>query len=208
MVNSIEIMNRPMSIELIKQITDIMELGKLVYMMEGAHDIYMIRNDELSSIDLEQFYSNGDPYRILEDRQHGLQQKWVPEHGKYPVYKIDFLTESRSTADWLSEKLNGIAKVVRFDTLASDMSLTIGEVSDLDINKGVALDCICRYMGVAPADCIAFGDSMNDAEILQTAGIGIAMANSEAGVKEIADQICESCEEDGVAKALARMKLI
>ena len=207
-VNSTEIMNHPMPVELVKQITDIMEMGKLVYMMEGAYNVYIIRNGDLSPIDLERFYASGEPYRIIKDRRCGLQQKWTTEYGKYPVYKIDFLTESRSTAEWLSEKLCAIAKVIRFDTVVPDKSLTIGEVSDWGINKGVALKCICRYLGVDPADCIAFGDSMNDAEILQAAGIGIAMANSDSGVKESADQVCESCEEDGVAKALARLMLI
>lgn len=73
---------------------------------------------------------------------------------------------------------------------------------------GTALNHICQYLGAAPGDCIAFGNSMDDVEILKAAWIGIAMANSEAGVKEIADQVCESCAEDGVAKALARMNLI
>ena len=207
-VNSTEIMNRPMPVELVQQVTDIMEMGKLVYMLEGVYDTYIIKNGELSPIDLERFYTSGEPYRIIKDRRRGLQQKWTPEHRKYPVYKIDFLTESRSTAEWLSEKLGSIAKVVRFDTLVPDKSLTIGEVSDWSINKGVALKYICLHLGVDPEDCIAFGDSMNDAEMLQAAGIGIAVANSEDGVKEIADQVCESCEEDGVAKALERMMLI
>ena len=207
-VNSTEIMNRPMPVELVKQVTDVMEMGKLVYMLEGVYDVYIIKNGELLPIDLERFYASSEPYRILKDRRHGLQQKWTPEHRKYPVYKIDFLTESRSTAEWLSEKLEDIAKVVRFNTLVSNRPLTIGEVSDRSINKGAALNCICQHLGVSPADCIAFGDSMNDAEILRAAGVGIAMANSETGVKEIADQVCESCEEDGVAKALERMMLI
>lgn len=207
-VNSTEIMNRPMPVELVQQVTDIMEMGKLVYMLEGVYDTYIIKNGELSPIDLERFYSSGEPCRIIKDRRRGLQQKWTPEHRKYPVYKIDFLTESRSTAEWLSEKLGSIAKVVHFDTLVPDKSLTIGEVSDWSTNKGVALKYICLHLGVDPEDCIAFGDSMNDVEMLQAAGIGIAMANSEAGVKEIADQVCESCEENGVAKTLERMMLI
>ena len=173
-VNSTEIMNRPMPIELVKQVTDFMEMGKLVYMLEGVYDTYIIKNGELSPIDLERFYASTEPYYILKERQRGLQQKWTPQHRKYPVYKIDFLTESRSTAEWLSEKLYAVAKVVRFDALASDMSLMVGEVSDWSINKGEALRCICRYLGVDPADSIAFGGSMNAAELLQAAGIGIA----------------------------------
>lgn len=207
-VNGTEILNRPMPVKLIQQITDIMERGKLVYMLEGTDGSYIIKNGELSLIDMEQFYASGESYRILDERRNGLKQIWAPEHRKHPVYKIDFLTESRAKAEWLGEELGDAAKVIRFDTLASDIPLTIGEVSDWAINKGEALYSICRYLGAAPSDCIAFGDSMNDAEILQAAGIGIAMANSEAGVKEIADQVCESCEEDGVAKAFARMDLI
>lgn len=207
-VNGTEILNRPMPVKLIQQITDIMERGKLVYMLEGTDGSYIIKNGELSLIDMEQFYASGESYRILDERRNGLKQIWAPEHRKHPVYKIDFLTESRAKAEWLGEELGDAAKVIRFDTLASDIPLTIGEVSDWAINKGEALYSICRYLGAAPSDCIAFGDSMNDAEILQAAGIGIAMANSEADVKEIADQVCESCEEDGVAKAFARMDLI
>ena len=207
-VNGTEILNRPMPVKLIQQITDIMERGKLVYMLEGTDGTYIIKNGELSLIDMEQFYASGESYRILDERRNGLKQIWAPEHRKHPVYKIDFLTESRAKAEWLGEELGDAAKVIRFDALVSDIPLTIGEVSDWAINKGEALYSICRYLGAAPSDCIAFGDSMNDAEILQAAGIGIAMANSEAGVKEIADQVCESCDEDGVAKAFARMNLI
>ena len=207
-VNGTEILNRPMPVKLVQQITDVIELGKLVYMLEGAYGTYIIKNGELSPIDMEQFYASGESYRILDERRRGLKQVWSPKHREYPVYKIDFLTESRVKSEWLGEELRDTAKVVCFDTLVSDLPLTIGEVSDWDINKGKALYAICQYLNVDPSDCIAFGDSMNDAEILQAAGIGIAMANSEAGVKEIADQVCESCAEDGVAKAFARMNLI
>ena len=207
-VNGTEILNRPMPVKLVQQITDIMELGKLVYMLENTHGTCIIRNGDLSQIDMDQFYASGESYRVLDERRRGLRQIWAPEYRKLPVYKIDFLTESRTAADWLGEKIGAAAKVTRFDVLASDMPLMVGEVSDWNINKGEALYSVCRYLDANPADCIAFGDSMNDAEILQAAGIGIAMANSEAGVKEIADQVCESCEEDGVAKALARMSLI
>ena len=101
-----------------------------------------------------------------------------------------------------------MAKVVCFIGLVPGLSWIPGEISDPGINKGRALVRICEYLGTDLGECIAFGDSMNDAEILQAAGIGIAMGNSEMCVKEIADQVCESCEEDGIAKALERMHLI
>ena len=80
--------------------------------------------------------------------------------------------------------------------------------SDKCVNKGLALRKICAYYGMETSQCIAFGDSMNDAEILSAAGIGIAMADSEECVKSFADDICGTCAEDGVAKALVRLGLI
>jgi hydroxymethylpyrimidine pyrophosphatase-like HAD family hydrolase len=49
---------------------------------------------------------------------------------------------------------------------------------------------------------------MNDVEMLTAAGIGVAMGNSEPRVKELADRICETCDEDGVVRELERMGLI
>ena len=207
-VNGVEILNRPMPIELVQQVIDIMERCNSAYMLEAVDGIYIVKDGALSCVDMEEFDASREFRRILEERRLSQKPKWAAELRMHPVYKIDFLTESKAQADLLGEQLGRAAKVVRFDVLASDIPLTFGEVSDWSINKGMALECVCRYLGAEPADCIAFGDSMNDAEILQAAGIGVAMANSEAGVKEIADQVCERCEENGVAKALARMGLI
>ena len=128
----------------------------------------------------------------------------MPEHS--PVYKVCFLAESEAQAEWLVRVLSAAAKAVCFSGLLSDTPFVPGEISDWSIHKGAALDCICRYLKAEAKDCIAFGDSLNDMEILQAAGIGIAMGNAEACVKELADQVCERCDEDGIARALARLQ--
>ncbi|MCI9591981.1 MAG: HAD hydrolase family protein, partial [Lachnospiraceae bacterium] len=58
------------------------------------------------------------------------------------------------------------------------------------------------------ADTVAFGDSMNDRQMLEYAGIAIAMGNSCQELKDIADIVCESVEEDGVYCEFKRMNLI
>lgn len=89
-----------------------------------------------------------------------------------------------------------------------DFPLLAGEVSDKNIHKGQALRRVCEYFGTASECSVAFGDSMNDAEMLLAAGIGIAMGNSAEQVKVLADQICESCADNGVAKTLIRLGLV
>ena len=49
---------------------------------------------------------------------------------------------------------------------------------------------------------------MNDAEMLQTAGVGVAMGNASEQVKALADMVCDRCECDGIAKALKALNLI
>ena len=58
------------------------------------------------------------------------------------------------------------------------------------------------------ADTVAFGDSMNDQQMLEYAGVAVAMGNSCQELKDCADVVCESVDEDGVYFEFKRMNLI
>lgn len=83
-----------------------------------------------------------------------------------------------------------------------------GEVSLDGIHKGAALVELVTALGLDLADSIAIGDSTNDLEMLEVAGIGIAMGNADAAVKAVADEITAAVDHDGVAKAFARHGLV
>lgn len=53
-------------------------------------------------------------------------------------------------------------------------------------------------------DMMAFGDGENDIEMLQAAGIGIAMGNAMAEVKAAADEVTGSNNDEGIADALQK----
>ncbi len=63
------------------------------------------------------------------------------------------------------------------------------EVFNPKTNKGAALDYVAEYLGFSRENIIAFGDGHNDIEMLQYAGIGIAMANSHPELLDVADII-------------------
>jgi len=74
------------------------------------------------------------------------------------------------------------------------------------VNKGTALESLCRELGVDLSQTIAFGDGENDVEMLETAGRGVAMANGRDKAKLAAKQITEySNDDDGVARHLEQM---
>lgn len=124
-----------------------------------------------------------------------------------PVYKIAYYSVHHSLPDLLCSELGELVKVVPFNNIPG-FPLAMGEISDPSITKGRALQEICDHLIVPIAATIAFGDSMNDAEILSVAGMGVAMGNADPVLKEQADMICDRCENDGIAKTLDLLKLV
>ena len=71
--------------------------------------------------------------------------------------------------------------------------------------KGNALKKLAEILGIKREEVIALGDNYNDLSMLTYAGVGIAMGNAEDCVKEAADFITDTNDEDGVAKALNKI---
>lgn len=155
----------------------------------------------------------------MEEEQAGtelrrlMQDLMNPDHmdeGSYQgegIYKVSFFTTDKAVMVETVDRLSPKGKAVWFENLSAGYPMFAGEFSALGVDKGTALDTVCRHYGAERADCIAFGDSMNDAEIIVAAGEGIAMANGEARLKALADRECESVEADGVAKEMKRLGL-
>ena len=72
------------------------------------------------------------------------------------------------------------------------------DIIPLQCDKGNAVNQVLQYYGFTRDEAIAFGDGANDIEMLETAGIGVAMGNAKDKVKKRADIVCKSVEEDGV----------
>jgi Cof subfamily protein (haloacid dehalogenase superfamily) len=69
-----------------------------------------------------------------------------------------------------------------------------------DSDKLQAIHALCRHTGIDIGDVAAFGDDLSDIEMLKACGRGIAVSNALQGVREIADEITGSNNEDGVAR--------
>ena len=72
------------------------------------------------------------------------------------------------------------------------------------IDKAKSLMRLLERINLTPDDLIAFGDGYNDISMLKLAGIGVAMENAEAEVREAADFVTLSNENDGVAYAIKK----
>jgi 5-amino-6-(5-phospho-D-ribitylamino)uracil phosphatase len=102
--------------------------------------------------------------------------------------------------------LNEIYEEVRSWELLhiSNSHLTNIECNPLGRNKGSGLQEVCQLLDIHMDEVIAVGDSLNDISMIRTAGLGIAMGNAQESVKQAADDITLSNEEDGVAAVIQR----
>jgi len=71
-----------------------------------------------------------------------------------------------------------------------------------DANKARGIAALAAHWGFTIDNVVAFGDDTNDLEMLQYCGIGIAMGNAIDEVKSVADNVCDTNENDGIAKWL------
>ncbi|WP_258171329.1 Cof-type HAD-IIB family hydrolase [Paenibacillus sp. R14(2021)] len=76
------------------------------------------------------------------------------------------------------------------------------DVQHKEASKGKALEQLARLRGIQQSRVMAIGNYFNDVGMLAFAGLGVAVANSPEGVKDAANVLTRSNEEDGVAHAL------
>ena len=94
----------------------------------------------------------------------------------------------------------------RFPLLAASSSNSNNiELNSVLAGKGKALQKLCALLGVNPADSVAFGDGLNDQEMLLAAGRGCAMGNASPDIKECADITVENNRDAGVGKEIFRL---
>lgn len=164
-------------------------------------------------------YMNESSYRKLEEgraeyrsevsRQYVLQTRKPTEdilallHGKRE--RIENISLNFSDMEQREEMFRFLGK--RDDvTLTSSVWYNM-EIGGRGTSKASALQYLMGLLGVKPEELMACGDSMNDARMIQLAGIGVAMENGCDEIKNMADYVTDSNAEDGVAKAFQRFVL-
>ncbi|NLG25871.1 MAG: HAD family hydrolase [Clostridiales bacterium] len=121
----------------------------------------------------------------------------------------DFAGIERSIADKLILQADTPQDMMNFarylpDELYLQLSEnTIAMVMHRDATKMRGIRLLAEREGIAIEQIVAFGDDLNDAEMLAGCGVGVAMANALPEVRRAADEVCPGNDQDGVARWLA-----
>lgn len=197
-----ELFSQPLSIENSKSILDHLKSFDVKPMI--AKDEYMYVNNVFDGIlDLG---DSGGLFNIIEYESRGgnfqlCEKEDLAAFVDFPLHKILVAAQP----EYLQENWEKI--LAPFEQSVSGMfsAPMYFEFTDKGIDKANALEQTLKPLGIHKEHIVSFGDGHNDLSLINYAGMGIAMGNAVAELKETADKITASNNEDGIAVALAEL---
>ena len=151
------------------------------------------------------FYENLNDYgiepliqRLVKSSRTCIEdlREWVKEH-KSPIEKINMFFRDEEKRQQAFRELSGIPDLAVTCSLTNNL-----EINHCTCNKGDALLNLGKILGISMEQIMACGDGNNDLEMVRNAGVGVAMENGEDSVKEAADYVTVTNDEEGVARAI------
>jgi len=177
---------------------------------EIAHELFDLSRE--TGVNIMAYEENGivtmddDEYIREEEFINGVSIKRVPDFKE----AVDFNTVKIMCTGEPS-KLVGVEQKFK-EKLGGRFSITRSlpfflEIMPQSVNKAHSLKKLCGHLGIKPSEVIAFGDGYNDLQMIEFAGLGVAMGNAVPELKERADFITDSNNDNGILKVLENFKV-
>lgn len=151
--------------------------------------------------------ANSELIRMQKEIEAGIAISPYDEYPGQGAYKICFTSRDLESIEKSKKYLED-----RFGyavhPYANSSACYNGEIIPKGIDKGKGMEIVCRYYEDHLQNTVAFGDSMNDYEMMVAAGVSVAMGNACEELKQIADVVCGNVWEDGIYYEFQRMGLL
>jgi Cof subfamily protein (haloacid dehalogenase superfamily) len=153
--------------------------------------------------------------RVYAERRHPLADAYAVDDGlSYEVVpSLDPLLDEDPHklliigARERIEALQGTVRQAGLPIHAVQSEPVYLEILPSGVSKGAALRAMVEALGTSIEETIAIGDNWNDLEMIEAAGLGVAMGHAPEGVRGRADYVCGTAEEEGVREVIERFVL-
>lgn len=186
-----------------RQALEILELANQFHTM---YDVYIQGQGYGESRFMEHMDEYGiDPMIQVMVRQ---TRKAVPSVAKQvecmqlPVEKINYFFNDQTERSRARAALDARGDVVVSSSFNNNL-----EINATGATKGDGILRLAAHLGLKPEQTMGFGDGENDLSMMKMAGLGVAMGNGEACVKQAADYVTDTNDADGVAQAIEKFVL-
>lgn len=93
-------------------------------------------------------------------------------------------------------------KIIKQGTKEEEIAYFYTEITNKDVNKWTALKYLIDKLNIAQSETIGIGDNINDKELIENTGMGIAMGNSSPEMKKMAKDVVRDNNSNGIAEAI------
>lgn len=149
---------------------------------------------------------NSELLRWRRQLEAELNIRSMKEYAGQPVYKVVVMSPDTGRIERAKEKLEQEFLFCMQDT--DRYGIVNGEIINRQFDKGKAVARVCGYLDIPVTASVAFGDSMNDKEMMETAGYSVCMGNGSDALKKLADEVCPCVEQDGLYNAFLKLDLL
>lgn len=176
------------------------------FSLDGIHKNYLTE-EAFNCLSSLMFKNNEDSElsRAMMAKNNCFPFEDMKEEDLKEVVKISIFTKNKESCEKLFQKIP--ESLVGFMYKNNHLHLYNGEISIKGITKATGLKKITTYLNKNIKDTIAIGDSLNDLDILQEAGLSICMGNGADECKKTADFVTKDVSGDGLAYALKHFNL-
>lgn len=175
-----------------------MDLDRLV---KTSH----LKGDHLSCFGIEETYSNGLAKEVALPILKNIDCHEIPNI--FPENEVEYMGICLFLDSGKIDDYYQISNDLQFYHWGSSIPNAYN-IERKGNNKARAVEKILRYFNITSDEAMAFGDGGNDIEMLQTVRIGIAMGNARDSLKEKADFVTKTVDNDGIEYALKKFNLI
>lgn len=148
---------------------------------------------------------NSEAERWRKAMEEGMSITPLSEYRGQPIYKIVFIAGHESDLDEAKQLYED--QFVFCESKLTD-GFVNGELINRKFDKGTGIKAICDHLGCTLADTIGFGDSDNDLQMTDVAGISVCMENGSENLKKRCDRVAPSVYDDGITKEFKVLGLI
>lgn len=151
---------------------------------------------------------NSEAERWRKAMEEGMSITPLSEYRGQPIYKIVFIAGHESDLDEAKQLYEDqfVFCESKLDKLTD--GFVNGELINRKFDKGTGIKAICDHLGCTLADTIGFGDSDNDLQMTDVAGISVCMENGSENLKKRCDRVAPSVYDDGITKEFKVLGLI
>lgn len=176
------------------------------FSLDGIHKNYLTE-EAFNCLSSLMFKNNEDSElsRAMMAKNNCFPFEDMKEENLKEVVKISIFTKNKESCEKLFQKIP--ESLTGFMYKNKHLNLYNGEISIKGITKATGLKQITNYLNIPIEDTIAIGDSLNDLDILQEAGLSICMGNGADECKKTADFVTKDVSDDGLAYALKHFNL-